>query len=64
MPGIFDEEWCPSGQIWLNPFGTWPISLLDGVAKVLKWPALRRLSRLAGNKIGHAGTTSMTVNWP
>ncbi len=44
--------------------GTRPISPLDIVAKCLKWRTLRRLSRLASSKMGHAGTTSLNVDWP
>jgi len=43
MPGIFDDEWAVCGQILSNPFGTRPISPLDGAGKRLKWQALRRV---------------------
>jgi hypothetical protein len=55
MPGIFDDEWTDHGQIWANPFGTKHISLLDVVAKYLKWSTLRRISRLARNEMCYAG---------
>ena len=46
MPGIFDDERRVTGPIWPNPYRTRPIRPLDVVAKGLKWPTLRRLSRL------------------
>ncbi len=55
MPGIFDEEQRVTGPIWPNPCRTTPISPLDGVIKRLKWCTLRRVSRLASNKMGAAG---------
>ena len=64
MPGIFDDEWRETGAIWANPFGTWPICLLDVVAKGLKWPTLRRLSRLASRQMGQASTATISVTTP
>ena len=54
MLGIFDDEWRETEQIWANPCGTRPLSSLDVVAKCLKWPTLRRISRRARNERGHA----------
>ena len=64
MPGIFDDERRVTAPIWSNPGGTRPISLLDVVAKGLKWLTLRRLSRLASREMGHASTTTITVHRP
>ena len=64
MQRIFDDEWAVTGPIWANPFGTRPLSPLVVVANCLKWPALRRISRLAKNEKGHAGAATMTVNRP
>lgn len=64
MPGIFNDEECESGRNWPNPCGTRPISPLDSVANRLKWPALRRASRLASSKMGHADATVMILNRP
>ncbi len=64
MQRIFDDEWAVTGQIWANPCGTRPLSPLDFVAKYLKWPALRRISRLARNERGHAGAAILTVHRP
>ncbi len=64
MQRIFDDEGGDSGQIWPNPFGTKPISPLDVVAKRLKWPTLRRVSRLASNKMGCADIASLQVDRP
>jgi len=64
MPGIFDDEGREAEPIWLNPFGTWPIWPLHSVAHGLKWPALRRHSRLASSQMGHADTTTMILNRP
>jgi len=63
MPGIFDDERRISGAIWSNPFGTRPILPLDVVAKGLKWPTLRRLSRLASRQMGHANAITVNVDW-
>ena len=64
MPGIFDDEWRVAGPIWSNPGGTRPICLLDVVAKGLKWPTLRRLSRLASRQMSHANAITMNPNRP
>lgn len=64
MQGIFDDERRETGPIWPNPMGTWPICLLDVVAKGLKWPTLPRLSRLASRQMGHASTTTTSVTTP
>jgi hypothetical protein len=69
MQRIFNDEWSESGQIWSNPplpeLGeTKPILPLDIVANRLKWPALRRVSRFASDKMGHADTTILNVNRP
>ena len=63
MPGIFDDEWRVSGAIRSNPEGTRPIWPLDVVAKGLKWPTLRRLSRLASDQMGHANAITVNVDW-
>ncbi len=42
------------GPILSNPEGTWPISPLDVTLSGLKGWALRRPSKLARNKMGHA----------
>ena len=63
MPGIFNDERCVRGAIWSNPGGTRPIWPLDSVAKGLKWPTLRRLSRLASGQMGHANAITMNVDW-
>ncbi len=64
MQRIFNDEGGVSGQIRSNPFGTEPISPLDVVAKRLKWPALRRVSRLASNEMGCADATRLILNRP
>ncbi len=64
MQRIFNDEWCESGQIWSNPFGTQPILLLDIVANRLKWPTLRRVLRLASNKMDCADAAILNVNRP
>jgi len=64
MQRIFDDERHVTGPIWSNPEGTRPICLLDVVAKGLKWPTLRRLSRLASRQMGHATTAVMSVKGP
>ena len=64
MPGIFDDEQRVTGPIWPNPEGTWPICPLDVVAKGLKWPTLRRLSRLASRQMGHVKATTISVHRP
>ena len=64
MPGIFDDERRETEPIWSNPVGTRPICLLDVVAKGLKWPTLRRLSRLASRQMGHANAVTITVHRP
>ncbi len=64
MPGIFDDDQRAGEAIWLNPSGTRPIWPLDSVAQGLKWPALRRLSRLASSQMSHANATSMMLNRP
>jgi hypothetical protein len=56
MPGIFEDERRGIGAIWSNPEGTRPVFLLDVVANDLKWGTLRRHSRLASRKTGHAST--------
>ncbi len=64
MPGIFDDERHETGPIWPNPLGTQPLWPLDVVAKGLKWPALRRLSRLASGQKGCAGAMTIHVHRP
>ncbi len=64
MPRIFDDECRKTGPIWPNPAGTRPIWPLDVVAQGLKWPTLRRLSRLARDQMGHADATTMMFNRP
>ena len=64
MSGIFDDERRETEPIWSNPGGTRPICPLDVVAKGLKWPTLRRLSRLASGQMGHANTTTMILSRP
>jgi hypothetical protein len=64
MQGIFNDEGDESGRSRSNPFGTRPISPLGGVANRLKWPALRRASRLASSKMGRADTPSLALNRP
>ena len=64
MLGIFDDEHRETGPIWPNPGGTRPIWPLDVVAQGLKWPALRRLSRLASSQMGHANAITMILNTP
>ena len=58
MSGIFDDERGDTEPIRSNPAGTRPMFPPDCVAKGLKWVTLRRLSRLAGEKMGRANTTS------
>jgi len=64
MPGIFDDEQRETEPIWSNPAGTRIIWPLDVVAKGLKWPTLRRLSRLASRQMSHASTATMNLNRP
>ena len=64
MPGIFNDEQRERGPIWSNPYGTKPILSLDGVASCLKWPALRRNSRLASDKMDLASTATIIVHGP
>ena len=64
MPGIFDDERRGTGPIWSNPEGTRLIRPLDVVAKGLKWPTLRRLSRLASGQMSHANAITITVHRP
>jgi len=64
MATIYDDEQRETGPIWLNPSGTRPICLLDVIAKGLKWPTLRRLSRLASRQMGHASTITTSVTTP
>jgi len=64
MQRIFDDEWTEGRQIWTNPLGTKPISLLDSVANRLKWRTLRHALRLAGTKMGTADTASLKTNRP
>ena len=64
MRGIFDDERRGTETIRSNPFGTWPICLLDVVAKGLKWLTLPRLSRLASRQMGHANAVAITVHRP
>jgi len=56
MLGIFDDEWAGNGQIRTNPFGTRPISPLDGVVKRLKCWHYGAFADTTSDKIGHAGT--------
>ncbi len=54
-------------QSWANLIKSYrmtPISLLDIVAKGLKWLTLRRLSRLASNKMGAAGAAKELRDTP
>jgi hypothetical protein len=64
MLGIFDDERHETGPIWPNPCGTLPLWPLDVVTKGLKWPALRRLSRLASGQRGSAGAITINVHRP
>jgi hypothetical protein len=64
MPGIFEDEKREVGPIWSNPCGTWPIFPPDIVANCLKWPALQRNWRLAGEKMDHAGAITLNLNRP
>ena len=64
MPGIFDDEWAGNGQIRINPFGTRPISPLDGVGKRLKCRHYGAFANTTRNKIGHAGTAILSVHRP
>ena len=64
MRSIFDDELRETGQIWPNPFRTWPLSPLSIVANGLKWRALRRRPRLVSSKKGHAGTAILILNRP
>jgi len=64
MQRIFDDERRITGAIWSNPCGTWSIWPLDVVAKGLKWPTLRRLSRLVSDQMGQANAATMSVNRP
>ncbi len=64
MPGIFDDERRETGPIWPNPAGTKPICLLDVVANGLKWPTLRRHSRLASRQIGYANAATIANQRP
>ena len=63
MATIFDDERRVSKSIWSNPAGTRPIWPLDVVAKGLKWPTLRRLSRLASSQMSHANAITVSVDW-
>jgi len=64
MPGIFDDEWAGNGQIRANPFGTRPISPLDGVGKRLKCRHYGAFANTTRNEIGHAGTAILRVHRP
>ena len=64
MQRIFDDELPENGQIWPNPIGTRPGLPLSIVAASLKWPTLRRRPRLVSGKPGHAGTATVTADWP
>jgi hypothetical protein len=64
MQRIFNDEWCESEQIWSNLFGTKSILPLDIVAKRLKWWTLRRVSRLASNKMDYADAAILFINTP
>jgi len=69
MPGIFDDEWAGNEQIRTNPFGTWPISPLDGVGKRLKCRHYGAFGPVfvpgtTSVKIGHAGTAILSVHRP
>ena len=64
MQRIFDDELPDTGQIRPNPSRTRPGLPLSIVAAGLKWPALRRRPRLVSGKPGHAGTATLTVEWP
>jgi hypothetical protein len=64
MQRIFKDEWSESGQICSNPFATLPILPLDIVANRLKWSPLRRVSRLASDKMGYADAAILNVNRP
>ena len=64
MQRIFDDERRETEPIWPNPGGTQPICLLDVVAKGLKWPTLRRLSRLASRQMGYANASTITAHRP
>ena len=64
MQRIFDDERRETEPIWPNPSGTWSIWPPDVVAKGLKWPTLRRLSRLASGQMGHANATTTIVHRP
>ncbi len=52
------------GPILSNPEGTWPISPLDVTLSGLKGWALRRPSKLARNKMGHASAATVILNRP
>ena len=62
MQSIFNDEGCEHGPFWPNPFGTRRAKPMDGVAKTLKWPALRRFLRLAIGFARLANTTTITVH--
>jgi len=61
MPGIFDDEWAGNGQIRINPFGTRPISPLDGVGERLKCRHYGAFANATSDKIGHAGTAILSI---
>ena len=61
MPGIYDDEWAGNGQIRKNPFGTWPISPLDGVGERLKCRHYGAFANATSDKIGHAGTAILSI---
>ncbi len=52
------------GPILSNPVGTRPISPVDVTLSGLKGVALRRHSKLATDKMGHASTATLIVNRP
>jgi len=64
MPSIFDDEWAGNGQIRANPFGTRPISPLDGVVKRLKCRHYGASANTTSDEIGHAGTAILSVHRP
>ena len=64
MPGIFDDEWAVCGQILSNPFGTRPISPLDGVGDRLKCRHYGAFANTTSDKIGHAGTAILNNHRP
>jgi len=64
MPGILDDEWAGNGQIRTNPFGTRPISPLDGVGNRLKCRHYGAFPNTTSDKIGHAGTAILGDHRP